>query len=231
MSATGRKSKRQDNDFYGTPDWLTRALLNVIEPALKQKEPDVSKWNILEPASGEGAIVKTLKDKWPEAHIDDSDIVSYSGKPSVDFLQMPSAPQKYNLVVTNPPYSLATEFVQKAMYFTDISVGGTGMIAMLMRINWLASKRRATFLRKLTPTVMVTPARPSFTADGKTDSVDYAWMVWGFAHPCVVILETERAPKTRRAIAPITTRTPANLPDNTVLTNLIQERKKLAMFE
>ena len=61
MSATNRGTVRESQDFYETPDWLTKALI----PHLQQYQPR----RILEPAAGQGAIVHVLEQAFPEAVI------------------------------------------------------------------------------------------------------------------------------------------------------------------
>jgi hypothetical protein len=120
----------------------------------------------------------------------------------------------FDLVITNPPFALAMEFVEEALSITRFG----GMVAMLLRLPWLASQKRAPWLRRHTPSVYVLPKRPSFyegapptpqptlfgddaAEDAKgsgTDATDYAWMVWSKVDengvervPTVKILEIE----------------------------------------
>ena len=84
-----------------------------------------------------------------------------------DFLELPAPAKPYDLVITNPPFQLAMEFVQHAMRF----IQPAGAVAMLLRLNWLASLKRADFLRRFCPDVHVLPRRPSFTGRG-TDATE-----------------------------------------------------------
>ena len=171
MSSTNRGSKRRVDDFYETPGWATRAILPHLE------QLGALDGMILEPSAGRGAIVKELI----EAGVSHDKIVSYeldlerareSQSRCANFLEKQIV-WKYGLVITNPPYTHAIEFAQKGY---DLIADG-GVLALLLRINWLASQRRAEWLRKHTPSLYVLPKRPSFTGKG-TDSSDYAWMVW-----------------------------------------------------
>lgn len=68
-------------------------------------------------------------------------------------------------------------------------MGISRVTAFLLRLNWLASQKRAFWLRKNTPSVYVLPKRPSFTGKG-TDATDYCWAVWRRdVAPTVVILD------------------------------------------
>lgn len=44
-------------------------------------------------------------------------------------------------IITNPPYSLADEFVKKAIEIQK----GTGIIAMLFQLQWITAQKRAVF--------------------------------------------------------------------------------------
>ena len=48
----GDPSKRHDRDFYPTPEEVTRALMEILNP-----DKDITIW---EPACGEGHIIKAL---------------------------------------------------------------------------------------------------------------------------------------------------------------------------
>lgn len=177
MSVTGHNPVRHPDDFYATPPWATIAILKYL-PKFRRA---------FDPCAGDGAILKTLRDVYPKSvevwgmEID-KDRAKAAGVPRGDALSSEWIPTP-DLVLTNPPYKLAMEFVQKAL--VEVIPGGT--VAMLMRLNWLASQKRGAFLRANTPAVYVLPRRPSFTGKG-TDACDYAWMVWQDLTPSTVTI-------------------------------------------
>lgn len=192
MSATNRGSERRANDFYETPEWLTRALI----PEISHHVPALAPWKILEPAYGRGAIARVLRNAWPDSEIigmelDPATAHANEGPcvPLVDnFLTAEYfEPMMFDLIVTNPPYNLAREFVTKSLTLAPI-------VAMLLRVNFLGSQKRAPWLREHTPAIFVTPKRPPFTTNKQgrlgTDATEYAWFVWGI-EPRVKILSTE----------------------------------------
>jgi hypothetical protein len=75
-----------------------------------------------------------------------------------------------DVIIMNPPYKLAMEFVEHA-------IESAGVTVCLLRLAFLASQKRAAFWREHPADVYVLPKRPSFTGGG-TDSTDYAWFVW-----------------------------------------------------
>lgn len=171
MSSAGRKGVvRVDKDVYPTPRW-------AIDLALENIDLQGTRW--LEPCAGEGAIVRTIKDHSPDIEVTAcelrdtrSDLVA-SGADHVridNFLETFHTFGLFDTVFTNPPYSLAMEFVQASLQVAD-------HVCMLLRVNFLGSEHRADWLRDHLPDVYILPNRPSFTKGG-TDSTEYAWMQW-----------------------------------------------------
>lgn len=75
------------------------------------------------------------------------------------------------MVVSNPPFSLAFEFLQAGLQLAPT-------VIMLVRLNWLGSDVRSRFFRTLPPRrVLVLTPCPSFVK-GKTDACEYAWIYW-----------------------------------------------------
>lgn len=181
MSATNRGSERIALDGYPTPTWLSEAMMPYLIPYAPRL--------VLEPACGEGKLTEVLERMLPNAIIDQSDIAAPYYQ---DFLTLEPTP-KYDLIITNPPFSLAIEFAQHAMKFRRCEMS---LVCLLLRVNFLGSRKRAEWLRANMPTSHVTPARPSFgklNKHGKkgTDATEYAWMLWdGHPRP-TVILDTE----------------------------------------
>lgn len=180
MSSTNRGRDRTKDDLYETPEWLTEAICHEISAVMN---PEV----VLEPACGPGKMVKAMAECWPLSDIHQSDITEPYCR---NFLNPDHLyPPMFDLIITNPPFSLAMEFVQTAMKCRRTAYS---MVAMLLRLNWLGSQKRAKWLRAHRPAVFVTPRRPNFSDAVKTDSCEYAWFLW---HPLLApeihILETE----------------------------------------
>jgi hypothetical protein len=171
LSATNRGGTREANDFYPTPTWLTEALI----PHLGKPR------HILEPAAGDGAIVGVLHRAFSEAEIDHGDITT-----GQDFLTYAWRQDYYDLIITNPPYSLAEEFARRALSL----VKPAGTVVMLSRVSFAGSQGRAAWLRATQPSLYFSPRRPCFVR-GKSDNCEYAWFVWSPAAPTCVWLETE----------------------------------------
>lgn len=135
------KNPRVNNDYYATDPSAVYRLLN---------EWPVYGRSFLEPCVGSGHIADAVLDFFGEKIIDATtlDIVDrgYPGTIVQDFLTW-ETDSRFDLVITNPPYSLASEFVEKCM--TLLSKGGC--LAMFLKIQFLEGQKREALFRKYPP--------------------------------------------------------------------------------
>jgi hypothetical protein len=113
------------HDAYSTPPIAIEALLKV----------EALPYCIWEPAAGRGAIVRVLRDA---GHmVTASDIIHYDFSLDFesDFFDQVRPPAGTELILTNPPYRLATEFVDHALMLCP-------RVIMLCRLAFLESERR-----------------------------------------------------------------------------------------
>lgn len=167
--------ERQAEDYYAT-EFLATDLLCEIE---RFQNP------ILEPSCGEGHISKRLIAHGYE--VVSRDLVDRGYGEVADFLAMDNVEWEGD-IITNPPYSFAQEFVEKAL-----SIVPEGhKVAMFLKLTFLEGKRRAEFFRCNPPIrVWVSSSRLKCAMNGDFDSVGssataYAWFIWerGFkGHP------------------------------------------------
>jgi len=165
-------------DFYPTPAWTTRALLNFCPPTDLYGESFLDM--LIEPCAGDGAIVRELRAAYPRANIvaielrDTAAALAAAGASTIICADFFSTTIAHNAsVIGNPPFSLAFEFAEKCVDSL------ARYVALLLRLNFLASAARKDFINAHPPSHLgILSRRPSFTADGKTDSSDYAWFVW-----------------------------------------------------
>jgi SAM-dependent methyltransferase len=177
MSATGRNlegNERRDLDFYETESWVTRSILKAV---------DIS-GSVLDAGCGTGSILREVirmnGHRITVARGVELDPVraakaKETATPNVwcgDFLTMARAETPWDVIIANPPYGLAQEFV-------DVARRNGILTVFLLRLNFLGSQKRAARFREYMPDVYVLPKRPSFTGDGRTDATEYAWFVWG----------------------------------------------------
>lgn len=104
----------------------------------------------------------------------------YKGTEVRDFLSITKNDLKFSPdIITNPPYSLAKEFVEHSL---DISMDSV-KVAMFLKMQFLESKKRYDLFMKYPPKkIYVFTNRVScgkngvFSKDGS--AVCYAWFVW-----------------------------------------------------
>lgn len=154
MSSTNRGAVRNANDLYPTPPAPIDSLLNVL---------DIPASTIFhEPCRGTGAIYDRIQ------CVSKSYCEIIEGRDYLTHVAL----WPYSLIITNPPFSLALEFLQKSLQEADT-------VIYLLRLNFLGSQKRRSFWQANRPShVLVLANRPCFTGDGHTDSIEYAWFCW-----------------------------------------------------
>lgn len=172
-------------DFFPTPPWATRALIDHVIDPISYAFPMDSVW---EPAAGEGHMVNVLQESFPRVRASDVhdhgkgfEIGSFVGKKSLDLGDI--APDwidghdDYDWVITNPPFNLAMEFWERAR-----DLGNSGC-ALLMRLNWLEGGARYNKIFKEDPPHVYVFSERVAMVKGRYDpeassATAYAWFVW-----------------------------------------------------
>lgn len=197
MSSTNRSlTKRSELDYYVTPQkeienffdhWIPDIIdceeHSVEGPgmdiAMIGKRPDLILW--LDPCAGgdtehEMSYPEVIKRKFNPGILLTIDIREDSkAKIKKDYLKFVTHRNFFDVIITNPPFYLAQEIVEKALQ----DVKSWGYVVMLLRLNFLGSEKRFKFWRDNKPAwVYVHHNRMSFTDDGNTDSIEYAHFVW-----------------------------------------------------
>lgn len=152
MSATNRGSERIAQDAYTTPGYVVDALLEYV---------NFQGATFLEPCRGLGTIYERV----PLAHSCKRHCEITEG---IDYLKSPC---QADIIITNPPYSLAQELLEK-------SLREAHTVIYLLRVNWLGAVKRRSFWMQNKPShlFVITP-RPSFVGN-KNDATEYAWFAW-----------------------------------------------------
>ena len=163
------------HDFFPTPPWATRALIERVFRHLgwERRCKNQKAW---EPACGEGHMAEVLREYFLEVTATDIEDYRY-GDHVVDFLHA-DAYGAFDWVITNPPFNDSAEFVLKAL-----RIAGTG-VAMFVRLTWLESVGRyETIFRDYPPTQLAIFAervplhKDQWKPDGDTLTA-YIWLVW-----------------------------------------------------
>lgn len=164
---------REGLDYFPTPPWAARAggeLITRFDPGAK------TCW---EPACGEGHMAHGLEDYFDT--VVKSDVHEYGAHHIYDFASGGAARlicADPDWIVTNPPFNLAGEFVQRGL--TCARRG----IAMLVRLAFLEGQKRHPLLHGSNPVRVVAPfAERVPMVKGRWDpeassATAYAWFVW-----------------------------------------------------
>lgn len=182
MSSTNRSESRIKHiaDYYKTP---VPAIVDFLME-LGQDYPTLTPCNdgleILDPCAGGSATEEmsypTAIRKWilKDTHINTLDIRDDSPAKHIgDYLKI-DLRSKPNCIITNPPFNLALEIIQKALN----DVKDDGVVIMLLRFNFFGSQKRKEWFQKHMPIACYLHSkRMSFTNKG-TDSIEYMHAVW-----------------------------------------------------
>lgn len=153
---------RRKHDAYYTPGWAVDRLLDAINIDHRA--------SILEPCCGGCAISDRLSQRVLSPILTNDIDPACRAMTHYDYLTRPFSSQ---WTVTNPPFSLAFQFLLKALRESSIGV------AMLLRLSFLEpTEVRGEWLAHNPPNLTLVTPRISFTGDGKCDNVTTAWFVW-----------------------------------------------------
>lgn len=176
MSATNRGAKRAPHDFYPTP-------IPAIEAILDAFPLRGGYYEVLEPGAGSGNIIKALQ-KHGDFKIDAVEIRPEEAEGLKDlgvnviiddYLSM-ELEKKYDLIIGNPPFGLAMEFVRKSLSLLKPD----GCLMFLLRTAFMESDQRFEFWQEdahQLAGLYTLHKRPSFTGHG-TDATSYSWFIW-----------------------------------------------------
>ncbi|WP_354158786.1 MULTISPECIES: methyltransferase [unclassified Bradyrhizobium] len=177
-----RSEPNDSLDFFPTPPWATRALIEHVLMPEYALAPEIARMRLRrmaawDPACGMGDMSRPLAEYFGSVLA--SDIFDYGiGAKVTDFLfGEPTWPADF--IVTNPPFKSAERFIQQAF-----AVPGWKGIAMLVRTSFLESVGRYEKLFKVAPpsivaqfTERVPMVKGRLTATGSTATA-YCWLVW-----------------------------------------------------
>ena len=139
---------------------------------------------IFEPACGNGCLSKILQEKYGRK-VYSYDIVDRGyGDGVKDFFQTQQLPKDCNCILTNPPYSLATEFIIHSLKLLQEG----GLCIMFLKTTFLEGKNRYEKLFSKCPPVYIyqfvqrilcaKDAQFDKMRAGGGSAVAYAWFVF-----------------------------------------------------
>lgn len=169
-----RKEPHDSLDDYPTPPWATRALMEYI---LKDAGKGQTVW---EPACNRGHMAKPLSEYFDSVYTSDIHDYGWKGQQRVtDFLFPMSEPEEsIDWIITNPPFRLGNQFIERALEVAQIGV------AVIVRSAFLEGIERYETLFKVNPpTCVAQHVERVPMCKGKIDAdissaTAYSWIIW-----------------------------------------------------
>ena len=168
-------------DDFPTQPWATRALCeHVLNPAYQESAgsdymPSLTAW---EPACNRGHMAEPLRDYFSVVHTSDIHDYGYGDKVADFLFPIPFEFVAVDWVITNPPFRLAEQFIERAF---KLSLEG---VAVIVRTSFLESVGRHTRLFNQNPPSIIAQfaervpmVKGRLTATGST-ATSYCWLVW-----------------------------------------------------
>jgi hypothetical protein len=160
------KAPRREGDFYPTPQDVADRIVRSVD----RHDLIMPGARVLEPSAGDGAFVRAVRERQPEAKIMAVEPDPRHRHTLAEFTMhvWPHSLEEfthtreacYDLVIGNPPYNLAAEHVRLCL---DL-LAPQGRLVFLLRLGFLASKgRRKLFAEHPPERVDVLAERPSFS--------------------------------------------------------------------
>lgn len=152
-------------DFFPTPKFVTRMLFEYGDLNINHDD------SVLEPCAGLLHMSSTIKEYTP--NVTERDII-YGN----DFLEDNYENEKYDWVITNPPYKYGTEFVNKSLKIANKGV------CMFLRYTFNEGQKRYEELFKDNPpSKILNFSKRVGLKYGEADSnqgsaVLYQWFIW-----------------------------------------------------
>lgn len=168
-----RRAEAHDSlDDFPTPPWATRALCEWL---LRRGE-DLASFDCREPAANRGHMARPLAEYF--RRVEAADVHDYgAGFPVQDYLFGP-APEPAHYTVTNPPFRLAEQFIQRMAATSEFG------FAVIVRAAFLEGQGRYERLFSTNPpshvlqfTERVVMHKGRLAPEGSTATA-YAWLVW-----------------------------------------------------
>jgi hypothetical protein len=162
MSQRESGYERKALDQYETP--VTLALVPHL--------PEIS-GAIWEPACGGGKMVVALRQVG-------FDVIGSDITDGVDFLHHGPPKTGISAIITNPPYLLAREFIERALHFEGVRV-----VAMLLRTDFDHAATRShlfAYCAMFAKKVVLTKRIRWFEGSTGSPSFNHCWMIWDRQH-------------------------------------------------
>lgn len=160
------KWERKPHDFYSTPEETTQAIIDALQLPKSAK--------IFDPCCGDGKLLRIFTaNGYHRTEGCDIRHTGY-GHGGVDYLPTEFIGEKPDVICMNPPFSLATEFIEKALKEAPI-------VAVLLKADFFNAQDRLALGGSTPPTHQYPLTwRPKFLEQerGKNPLMNCTWFVW-----------------------------------------------------
>lgn len=179
--ASYKKWERKPADLYPTPVDGTECVIPALQVIAEYHEHHCgSRPRVWEPACGDGRMSRVLE--WHGFDVLSTDLRETPGYGigGVDFLKSHERtmgwhpPDDIDLIVSNPPFSLAELFIRQALTYTP-------NVAMLLKATYWNAASRLPFFNEHRPAfVLPLTFRLAFLEKerGKSPLMDCVWVIW-----------------------------------------------------
>lgn len=161
--------EKRPHEFYPTPHNVTWALMEYFKPSKNLK--------VYDPCSGEGDMVFPLEAYgFQEVFASDlRDGAEIIGEQRIDFLMGGYEP-KADIIFANPPFSLAAQFIQRALWRYPAA-------CMLLKATYWHAGSRLDLFNNFAPShILPITWRPDFSwkdeVPGENSMMDVMWVCW-----------------------------------------------------
>ena len=165
-----RKEPHNSLEDYPTPPWATRALCEWLD------KMGLIDGCVREPAANRGHMVHPLSEYFDTVQA--SDIHDYGyGYPQHDYLFGP-LPSTVDWTITNPPFRLAQQFIERAIKTSRIGcavIVRSAFMEGIGRYNELFSQTPPSHILQFVERVVI--HKKKLTATGSTATA-YSWVIW-----------------------------------------------------
>jgi hypothetical protein len=188
VMAQRAKTAPDELDFFPTPPWATRALIEHVIIGGGWRSDNLAAMSCEEPACGQGHMARPLAEYFHTVFA--ADCHDYGYGDVRDFL-MPGKPlRRCNWIITNPPFRLAPAFVTQALGIAKTGVAmlvRTAFLEGVGRYQSLFSQHRPLFVAPFTERVPMVKGRLDRAASSATS---YCWIVWATSNDRPHFLDT-----------------------------------------
>lgn len=199
---TARRGARYTipEDYYRTPGWAVQRALDCAIASAHDADPRMRDLlavfrrlqtaRVLDPSAGGDPADRTMP--YPHALVQlygvpEHRILTVDKRPDssaavvADFLDW-TTDERFDLILTNPPFTLAEDFVTRAW---ELLAPG-GVIMFLQRSTWSGSQGRIPFFQRFRPQVeLYEPRRVQFgNHPGGGDACEYSHFLFPKPHVC-----------------------------------------------